>query len=370
MFFPAPKGHDQAGAALLFTLGTLTLLLSLGTAFIVNMMAENRQTEDFVRSLQARLAAQAGLERAICELRHAAESNYAAASNQPWFDNSPTQPTQPSYNCAASSGSGLLGTSARYTLHIIDTASRINLNDANPHLPALLDGLPGLGAALSQRIEDTRNTGMPNGRYAVASQVKWVNGIGDATYNGIENFVTASGYIDPNTMDLVAGTTSTYMASPRSPVNVNTASREVLSAVMEPFMNSAAEADRVADNLITWQQRSTAGTRVMGTWQDYETWRAAVTGLSTAEARNLSDNANPNRKNAWATGAMPSGAHASFAIWRASTPPTSTSARVASSAPRGERRGCVAGRRPRRCWPWSWPARRRGQRPPWGADGN
>src|SRR3989338_5990624 len=147
---PLPEGegnpHWESGAALLFTLGTMTLLLSLGSAFVVNMMTENRQTENLVRSLQARLAAQAGLERAVAELRFAAETSFAASSNQPWHYNSASQPSNwrsGSTDSGLLGSSPLLGSTTRYTLRITDTASQIYLNDGNANLASMLEGLPG-----------------------------------------------------------------------------------------------------------------------------------------------------------------------------------------------------------------------------------
>ena len=300
--------HPDQGAALIFALGALTLLFSLASAFILNMTGENRQTEDFVRSLEARLAAQAGLERAIAELKLAAESNFVATAAQPWYWRSATQPSYA--RAAGAAESGLLGSGARYTLKIVDAASRIHINDENPNLAAILEGFSGIGSALSGRMHQARTGSgapaplLPHRRYATKSQVKAIPGVGTKIFDGIKDFVTVTGYQDPNTMDLVAGFASpTFQDSPRSPINVNTASREVLIALLQPLLTNKTKAAKVADDLMAWRDgKKGPGSGPMSSWQDYEVWWKGVrarTGISAAEEKNLRANANPNRKNAW-----------------------------------------------------------------------
>ncbi len=298
--------RNDNGVALIFTLGVLTLLMSLGSAFVMSMLSENRQTEEFIRTLQARLAAQAGVERAIAELRLGAETNFAAHSGQSWYWQSATQP---SYQRAGHNDSGLVGTTASYTLNIVDLARQIYVNDSHSHLDALLQGLPGIGPVLSARIQAAK-TGptqwLPNGRFRTKKQLDRVSGIGSVTYGDIKNLVSLTGYQDPNTMDLLAGGTSpTFQATPRAPINVNTAPREVLAAAWEPFLTSQTEALSVADDLIVWQHRNAAPVVPMNNWNDYMRWlnglrtRAAGAGITDAEFNNLRDCVNPNRKNGW-----------------------------------------------------------------------
>ncbi len=306
----------QAGAALLVTLGVLTLLLSFGSAFVFNMISENHQTEEFIRGLQARLSAQAGLERAIAELRLHARKEFVSHSGQPWYWNGAAQPSYQRRELDDADGewktypdSGRLDSGARYTLKISDASSRIHLNDDNPRLSDMLENLPRLGAALSKKIIQAR-TGdglpgawLPHGRYVIKEQLKLVKGIGEDTFDAVKNCVTVEAYQDSNTMDLaIAGSAQPYVDAVRSPIGVNTASREVLAAVLEPVLSSLQEAGQVADDLMGWTGAG-GGTGRMEAWQDYEAWRGCVAdrivSISAAEDKNLRDNFNPNRKHAW-----------------------------------------------------------------------
>ncbi len=268
----ATRISKNSGAALLITLAALTLLLSLGSLSVMSMIAESRQANAWVHALRARLAAQAGLEMAIAELKRDAETRFVASQESPWFYRSAQQP----------SFAGVLQGGTRYVLNVQDAASRIAVNDANANLASMLENLPSLGPVLAARI--TARPNMPGGVYQTLSQLMKVPGIGPSVYDAVKDHLTLSAYQDP----AVAG-------GPRCPINANTASREVLIAALQPLLSNAAEAGRVADDLIA--------ARPMKDWAQYDAWVAAlpsrVSTLSAAERRNLRDNMNPNRRNAW-----------------------------------------------------------------------
>ena len=65
-----------------------------------------------------------------------------------------------------------------------ETPQKISINRADAWL---LEALPGIGPALAQNIIDYRQA---SGPFAMIEELKLVPGIGDATYNDIEDLIT------------------------------------------------------------------------------------------------------------------------------------------------------------------------------------
>ena len=77
-----------------------------------------------------------------------------------------------------------LGDGEHIHIYHIDVLSKVNLNTANA---SLLDTLPGIGPVKAQNIIDYRNE---NGPFLSIEEIKSVEGIGDATYNGLKDLIT------------------------------------------------------------------------------------------------------------------------------------------------------------------------------------
>ncbi len=322
---------SQSGVALIFALGILTLLLVMGVSFVMNMMAENRMTENWVRSLRARLASQAGLERAIAEMQLHAQNTATDSSTESWAWTT----TRPSFN-AGGGISGTLADGSKYILKISDGNSRLNLNVAvqqnvaSSDLVLMLQQLPGLDVASATNIINYRNT-LPGRKFTTKEQVM-LAGINKATYDQFQDFITLNSYVDPNASEesgqatsasgttladsskvwgpnaqfnrtvrvyagrgsgqsrvisgntantlsvssawsVVPDTTSLYAIMARAPVNVNTAADEVLTAVLTPVLGQGFIAALKAQ-------------RPIRTWRQFE---------SVVNDANVRNNANPNR---------------------------------------------------------------------------
>ncbi len=174
----------QSGVALVFVLGILTLLLVLGVTFVLNMTGENRMTGNFEHVLRARLASQAGVERAIAELKLHARNSATDSATESWS----TAATGVSYD-----------TGARYALSITDGNSQINLNAGmDTDLERMLRGLPGLNSdpAMAANIVAFRNT--LAGNIFVTKEQVMKTPMDKAVYNQFKDFVTVASHVDPN----------------------------------------------------------------------------------------------------------------------------------------------------------------------------
>lgn len=281
----------QSGVAVIFSLGILTLLMVLGVTFVFHMTAENRMASELEAQLRAEQAALGGMERAITELKTETRPSAVETPAQKWFYQ---DPANPSYKAAGQACSGLLGDApalSRYSLRITDAASRINVNDQNGNLEALLLGLPGLdqtadGQTRAHWIMDLRGN-LPGQKFQRKSQIMLAKGMDQAAYDAVKNFLTLDAYRDPS-----------MAPTPRSPVNINTAPKEVLSAVMRPVLSGKAEADAVADQILA--ARGGAG-GYFDAWKKYDDFINGLTieDLTADEKENLRDSANPNRTHIW-----------------------------------------------------------------------
>jgi len=262
------------------TVGILALITLIGTSFAINMSADYKGARNSIQAVKARYLAEAGINRAVAELLYGAEgftSNAIDSSTEAWSGAGPYSDN------IGSNNSG-------YTVTAIsDCAGRIFINDANPNLRNMLGNLAvacGLAAADGQAIFDNR----PAGGYSSAEEVKTAPGFTQAKYDAISGSITVHAYVDPD----VSAASHPYAASPRAPVNVNTAGREVLIAVLSGVSNgantvSSAEAASLADHLINGRPYSTYD----------QLWARLLTAetlgyISDGDAAVAMANANPN----------------------------------------------------------------------------
>ena len=72
----------------------------------------------------------------------------------------------------------------RIHIYHIDALSKVNINTANA---SLLDTLPGIGPVKAQNIIDYRTE---HGPFLSIEEIENVEGIGEATYNGLKDLIT------------------------------------------------------------------------------------------------------------------------------------------------------------------------------------
>ncbi len=284
---------NRSGVALVFVLGILTMLLALGVTFVMSMMAESRMASTMEYQLASECAAQAGIERAVAEIKTETRPLAVAAPGQRWYY---VSSDQPSLAVPGKPYSGVLsGTTRwitqRYSLRITDAASRVNVNDASPNLLNVLEGLPRLSEIVDGQtrafwVLDGRSR-LPGQRFQSKDQLLYVKGMDADVFADVQAFLTLNSYRDTGVAQ-----------GPRSPVNINTAPKEVLSAVLRPAIGDKAKADAVADQIVAWRGGANG---YFDSWRKYDGFINGLSSpaLSAAEKENLRDSPNPNRENTW-----------------------------------------------------------------------
>jgi len=198
----------KKGIALILTIGILSLLSMVGVIFAINGLLELKQTDNYKDTVKAKYIAEAGLARAIAELKYGS----SGAVSTP---------------ITSTANLNYVDTTLGYNVSVVDCASRICIGDNNPNLAQILKNLNViLGSPLTTADCDNIATNRP---YLKKEMVKTI--IGKDKYDLISNYITVYSYVDPyvvNPTDL----TTPFAFQPRAPINVNTASKEVLEAVL------------------------------------------------------------------------------------------------------------------------------------------
>lgn len=247
---------NKKGIALIMSVGILAIMSIIATSFAVNMRVEQEVALNYLRSIKAKYIAEAGIHKAIAELKLDAKTNFVYNAD--------------SVNKGTYSDSTLQDGYGSYSVIIEDEQRKVNINYANLNL---LEGLLGDEAKANAVIQ---YRGEPLTKpFKTIEEIKLV--IGDAAYEDIKDYITVNSYLDPNTID------DTGEDEPRCPINVNTASDEVLKAVLSPL--GAADADI----------GPIKGGRPISTWKQFND---IIDGLSLSDEikNNIKDNCNPNRE--------------------------------------------------------------------------
>lgn len=251
--------NRNAGIILVLVLGTLTVLSMIAIVFYYSTIQETRMAGNYFNSARAIYAAEAGIARAISELKAAALANPYDTLNEAWAAG---------YNGNIGGGS--------YSVAIEDEQRKININNANLQILTNLLNATRANNIIAYRAVRTFET---------PEELKCVNGISDPVYNGIADFVTVASYTDSH-------------CSGRSPVNVDTADVAVLQAVFEGISDgintiSNSEASALANHIVGDRSSSP-----FTGWSDFNASidRAVSDGhITAAEAVLVKNNCNPNR---------------------------------------------------------------------------
>jgi hypothetical protein len=310
---------NKKGVALLMSLSILALLSVVGISFATAMRLGQRSAQDFFANIQAKYFAEGGMQRAIAEFKynhtldwadpdssqgalyqfldHRGEGWYykSKGNNQVYYAGTPLENAPvgvPVTNEKDLSGSDdiLLGKgyTAHYDLKVIDAGSQINVNDSNNgNLQALLRNLCAyLGAPLDQADADAIFNGKP---YHIKGAIEYVfAGTTDAKkakYDKIKDFITINGYKDPNN-------------SNKTPININTASWQVIASVLKEIPAVGNNAETVAKNLCNDSVNGVALTYPC--WGGFDYVMGAA-GLNDNTKTAINNSVNPNRTNNAAT---------------------------------------------------------------------
>ncbi|MDP3786797.1 MAG: LamG-like jellyroll fold domain-containing protein [Candidatus Omnitrophota bacterium] len=276
----------EKGTALIISVGILALMALIATSFAVNMQLEHKIAANFRDSLKARYLAESGINRAIAELAYGTEgaiNTTVDTEGEKWYASEPYRDDT------------LLDSKGSYAVtKIRDCASQIYINDANPNLSAVLENLVSApGSPLTPGDGNAIVANRPSGGYTTKEQIKAVPEITETKYNAIKDYISVYAFVDSDVINL-KDTTTPYAASPRAPINVNTASKEVLFAVLKGISDgtnsiSESEANELAQHLINGRSYSTYD----------ELWIRLLTAetlglIGTGDAAVAMANANPN----------------------------------------------------------------------------
>jgi DNA uptake protein ComE-like DNA-binding protein len=294
--------HKKKGVALISTLSILVIVSLLGVYYVSSIRLHKLKNALFLNDARARLLARGGVHIALAHLKYGvdgARDNFCDSRLEDWYytagagtDLGDAPALQTSFPGLAGLkenidlGSNLIG---MIYLKILDSASQINLNDSNPNLALILSHLPSLDAARANAIIAYRNS-LAGGAFSFEEELLNVPGITPAIFNAIKDHVTLYSWSDPKattSYNVADYTTTVSGGQSRSPVNVNTASQAVLTAVLQPLV--PAEAASVASQIVAHVETSP-----FYSWQAFNTFIDGL-GLAQSKANAIKNNANPNR---------------------------------------------------------------------------
>ncbi len=333
------------GFVLMVTLGMLALLSLLAVAYVTIAHTEAQSASSFVDTVKARMIALGGMEAAIARMR-------LATLDKPWDD--PQDPWVYKNAAGTEVGAGLLFADATPSFHtgqmsagfkssgsvggthrqdgdffvikVLDAASQIYLNGNQPTLAATLDDLGrgieaewikygrpnpldpirGRGAQILAVRDSMGGFSSKRGLFAVP-------GFTTTDFERLRDYVSVEAWVDPTTVTATGAVgpenMPTVQTTPRAPVNLNTAPRAVLHAVLAGIQSSVANIDfalagRIADEIITFRQYRTGNPLDLDqgpflNWHQYYDWVERLTQppynlLTPEQAAVLKVHSNPN----------------------------------------------------------------------------
>ena len=317
---------ERSGFTILYALGILALLSTFALVFARVMGFERQASNQFVDMVRARLAARAGVERATAELRRVAFQRHYS---DPWADRWGYQATpppalppgdqvdllttlQPSYLetdttrtmlGAPLAYSGKLGDTYGngdilvYKLRVIDCAGQLNLNHPDAPsiqrmLSAVLQTELGLAAGQADGAAATLINGRPPGGFASKTDVGSrliAQGMTEAQWKRLQDDLTVYGWSDGSVIrpwNLNGTPLAALEPMPRAPINLNTASQAVLTALFAgvsadnrygTFTIDVASAQQIAGAIVSRRGGPSGGGSGTGfnpfrTWREFEQW--------------------------------------------------------------------------------------------------
>jgi len=232
---------NKKGMALIFALGILALLFTIAIPFALNARLELKAAANFSDEIKAKYLAEAGINRAIAELRALAKTKFDYSDG----------------DVAINGQEQSLG-DGTYKVVIKDEQRKININNASQLLLENLLEVKGVSASAEKAgAIVTYRTAHP---FRTIEEIKLVEGIGQGVFNDIKDSITVHSYVDSKTVN-----PQFIISEPRAPVNVNTVSLDVLKAVLKNISDgnkslTDVEAEALAVHLIderpfkTWRQ--------------------------------------------------------------------------------------------------------------------
>jgi hypothetical protein len=258
--------RQSRGSMLVVAMGVLALMSIMAVTFTTLVRLEMASSSNYVNGIKAKFTAESGISYATVELRGIASArgytDNSNATRERWIIREDLI-GQPIEDIVQGTYEGTLGGTYveggdRYKVKIIDCASQINLNThygtSRQILARMLDNL-GLaiqaktgknplgsyryrGYGGGEALLVFRDSELPGGAFISKSQL--IEPLGKDNYSLLEDYVTVSSWIDPQTVRCAVGSIDVndprsaveLEVDPRAPVNINTATREVLIACL------------------------------------------------------------------------------------------------------------------------------------------
>jgi hypothetical protein len=254
-------GRLGRGSMLVVAMGVLALLSVMAVTFATVVRLEMASSTNYVNGIKAKFVAESGISYATVELRRIASArgytDNSDAERERWIREDLIGQAIEDVTRGAYEGL-LAGTyieaGDRYRVKIIDCASQINLNTHYDSSRKILGRmLDNLAAAIQKKMLKNplssyryrgygggealllfRDSELPGRVFTSKSQL--IEPLGRDNFSLLEDYVTVSSWIDPQTLRGTGGddprSPVDFEAEPRAPVNINTATPEVLIACL------------------------------------------------------------------------------------------------------------------------------------------
>lgn len=219
--------RNDKGIALIMAIGILAVLAVFGTGFALNMRLEYKAAMNYYHSVKSRYLAEMAAQVAIAKLRDRALRNAfdyaggAAGTSDNWSADDYAAPATTS-----------LEDTEQTSVTISDAASRININNASQQLLNNICDISINHATAGEMIYTERGTRIFTRKEELKQRVSDYFA-DEQNYAAIENFITTHSYVDNNTTPTPA----------RSPVNINTASPQVIAAALQGIQSNGTASD-------------------------------------------------------------------------------------------------------------------------------
>jgi hypothetical protein len=253
----------RRGSTLVLALGVLALLSIMAVTFTTLVRLELASSVNYVNGIKAKFLAESGISYAIAELRRTASArsytNNSDGAREYWIREDLIGKEIEEIAREKETYEGFLaGTyiaqGDRYRVKVVDCASQINLNThygtSRKILARMLDNLAaGIEKkALRNPLSSYKYKGYTGGEAllvfreselpgrAFTSKSQLIEPLGEENFSVLQDYVAVSSWIDPQTLKGI-GTDDPrspvdFEAEPRAPVNINTATKEVLTACL------------------------------------------------------------------------------------------------------------------------------------------
>jgi len=240
--------NSEKGVALIIALGILAILAILGTSFAINMRLEQKASANYRDMVKATYIAEMGIAKAMRQLRNELTGTHLKGNfdsfNDDWAGSEWDEADIPLNTNSVTGATNEIG---KFTLKILDVAARIYINDENTNLEDILNALGEAVDGTNKDDEYGKGNDRPilfgDGKNDGKEIVDYLDDLLDAkrgfrteeeirlapdtlistnrdAYVAIEDFITANTVVNPD-----AGVK-------RAPVNINTASPEVLMTLI------------------------------------------------------------------------------------------------------------------------------------------